>query len=165
MNCAHCGVALQGRDQKKFCSQSCAAKYNKNRLGTGAFRRHQKDCVLCGKILTRSQSRFCSRKCARTEIYEEYIRQWLAGTVSGSQKTGKTSKRVKRYLLELYGYKCQRCGWGEANPYSSTIPLGVHHIDGFSANNRPYNLRLLCPNCHSLTEGWCGANAGKFVGE
>ena len=36
----------------------------------------------------------------------------------------------------------------------------VDHIDGNSDNNSEENLRLICPNCHSLTSTYRGANRG-----
>lgn len=52
--------------------------------------------------------------------------------------------------------KCERCGrteW-EGNP----IPLQLHHINGERSDNRLENLQLLCPNCHALTDNYCGKN-------
>lgn len=45
-------------------------------------------------------------------------------------------------------------------------PLSLHldHIDGNHSNNEIINLRLLCPNCHSQTETYCGKNKGKYGG-
>ena len=60
--------------------------------------------------------------------------------------------------MEKYDFKCQRCGWGEVNPYTNRVPLQVHHIDGNSMNNKEENLVLLCPNCHSLTENFGSRN-------
>lgn len=50
---------------------------------------------------------------------------------------------------------------GETNPYSGTIPLEIDHIDGDYTNNSEDNLQLLCPNCHSLTSTYKGANKGQ----
>ena len=62
--------------------------------------------------------------------------------------------------LKVYKYdnKCARCGWGEKNTYTNTIPLEIEHIDGNYRNNKEDNLVLLCPNCHSLTSTYKGAN-------
>ena len=32
----------------------------------------------------------------------------------------------------------------------------LHHIDGDNTNNELSNLQILCPNCHSQTENYCG---------
>lgn len=45
------------------------------------------------------------------------------------------------------------------NPFSHTIPLDVHHIDGNYLNNSESNLLLLCPNCHSLTDNYKALNS------
>ena len=71
------------------------------------------------------------------------------------------SNYIKRYLFEKFHNKCCKCGWGETNSYTGNIPLEVEHKDGNYANNLEDNLELLCPNCHSLTETYKGANKGQ----
>ena len=34
------------------------------------------------------------------------------------------------------------------------LSLQIDHIDGNCENNKPDNLRLLCPNCHTQTDTW-----------
>ena len=66
---------------------------------------------------------------------------------------------MKKALVALKGYKCERCGlssWQEQE-----IPLEVHHIDGDHLNSEIDNLQLLCPNCHALTDNWRGKNNKK----
>jgi hypothetical protein len=41
------------------------------------------------------------------------------------------------------------------------IPLEVDHVDGDWRNNRVENLRLLCPNCHSITDTYRGRGKGR----
>lgn len=69
------------------------------------------------------------------------------------------SASMKSALVHLRGYKCENCGLEEWQKVE--IPLEVHHIDGNSLNNEVDNLKLLCPNCHALTENWRGRNIGK----
>ena len=76
-----------------------------------------------------------------------------------------TSKHIKRYLIKRANGKCERCGWGEINPYTQKIPLELHHKDGDYRNNTEDNLELLCPNCHSLTDTYRGGNTGKSTRE
>ena len=66
---------------------------------------------------------------------------------------------MRRYLLNEVNYKCSECGWGKENPYTKTIPLDIDHIDGDAYNNSIDNLRVLCPNCHSLKMTF--KNAGR----
>ena len=93
------------------------------------------------------------------------IKSRNAGKIPVNKGTGK-----KHYCLncgkELEGShkycsnKCCKCGWHEINPYTNTIPLEIDHIDGNAENNSEDNLQLICPNCHSLTSTYRGANRG-----
>jgi len=58
----------------------------------------------------------------------------------------KCSDALRRDLFESRGPHCWKCGWGEVNTYSGTIPLVMNHIDGNGTNNSEENLELLCPN-------------------
>ncbi len=71
------------------------------------------------------------------------------------------SRHIRRYLKETRGERCEICGWSEVNPNSRAIPLHVDHIDGDYRNNRPENLRLLCPNHHALTSTYGSLTRGK----
>jgi 5-methylcytosine-specific restriction endonuclease McrA len=53
------------------------------------------------------------------------------------------------------------CGWCEINPKSGNVPIDLDHIDGNSTNNNFENVRLLCPNCHSLTPTYKALNYGN----
>lgn len=48
---------------------------------------------------------------------------------------------------------CRGCEW-QGQP----IPLELDHINGEHDDNRLENLRLLCPNCHALTDTYRGRN-------
>ena len=63
--------------------------------------------------------------------------------------------------IRVREYKCSKCGWGERNPYTGMLPLEIEHIDGNYLNNDESNLLILCPNGHSLTSTYKGANIGK----
>lgn len=47
------------------------------------------------------------------------------------------------------------------NPKTSQVPLVADHVDGNWRNNNEKNLRLLCPNCDSLTPTYAGLNRGN----
>lgn len=93
---------------------------------------------------------------------KEWEEKWLNGEMDGNKNTNWTqiSCRVKTYLFKKYNNSCAVCGWSKVNPYTGTIPLEVEHIDGDANNTTPENVTLLCPNCHSLTKTYRGANRG-----
>lgn len=154
--CECCGKPLTG-SQKKFCSSSCAAKINNKKRYIPRY------CKYCGKELPKGNKKqqFCDNKCQQNFVYQQRVRQWLSGEqIAKTGPWGAVPKFIKRYLFEKYNSKCCLCGWGEINPYTGTIPLEIDHIDGNSENNVESNLRLICPNCHSLTSTYRGANRG-----
>jgi hypothetical protein len=56
-------------------------------------------------------------------------------------------------LLEPVCAICRLYEWQDR-----PIVLHLDHIDGDRTNHRLENLRLLCPNCHSQTDTYCGRN-------
>lgn len=44
---------------------------------------------------------------------------------------------------------CEECGWAERSQ-NGYLPLELDHIIGNRNDNRLENLRISCPNCHSL---------------
>lgn len=109
------------------------------------------NCLVCGKELIGVQKKYCSKKCAGIGKHNQYIQEWKAGKQDGLKGEYGISIHIRKYLLDKYNCRCQLCGWGEQNPFTKTLPLEVHHIDGNYKNNKEDNLQLLCPNCHSLT--------------
>ena len=117
-------------------------------------------CLNCNKVI-QNRNKYCSIKCQKEYEYNEYINKWKKGGKFGCRGDYQISMHIKRYLFNKYQNKCARCGWGEKNKYTGNIPLEVEHIDGNYQNNNEDNLILLCPNCHSLTSTYKGANLNK----
>jgi hypothetical protein len=113
-------------------------------------------CKNCSKTFKFSPSQkggiYCSNKCQQEFQYQQNISNWLSKKITGSQKDGRPSDFVRKYLLEESCYKCSKCGWGEKNPHNGIVHLEIDHISGKRDNNYKENLQVLCPNCHSLTD-------------
>jgi hypothetical protein len=131
------------KKRKKCCSLVCARRHAANAVKEKCSKK--KKCKKCNKEFTRSQG--------GTNSY----------CVEHKRGNGKpTSHRaLKEFLIKQKGHKCENC----KNEFwmNEKIPIQLDHIDGNCDNNEDNNLRLLCPNCHSLTETYGGKNKHKFI--
>lgn len=75
------------------------------------------------------------------------------------------SYKLKRRLFRvgLKKEKCELCGWAEKS-CDGRIPVELDHINGDHYDNRIENLRILCPNCHSLQLTHRGRNQKRRGG-
>jgi len=126
-------------------------------------RRKNQTCRECGSRLKSGKSVFCSTICHKSEQSRVYIQRWLLGLETGTTPSGCLSKTIKKYVLEVAGYKCsnESCGFFGVNPVTGKSVIQVDHVDGNCVNNSFGNLRCLCPNCHSLTPNFGKLNMGK----
>ncbi len=119
------------------------------------------NCLICGKEPARQNYKYCSNACQIEYQYQTYIRKWKAGEEKGLQSLGIVSGHIKRYLRRKFNNKCCVCGWSRVNLKTGQVPLVADHIDGNWRNNVEGNLRLVCPNCDSLTPTYAGLNRGN----
>ncbi|WP_405555415.1 HNH endonuclease signature motif containing protein [Streptomyces sp. NBC_01171] len=93
---------------------------------------------------------------------------WQPRTPEGllvEQLTGRERRipgdRLKGALIAMgRRERCAQCGV-EPVWRGRPLPLEVDHIDGNWRDNRPENLRFLCPNCHSTTDSYRGRGKGR----
>lgn len=117
-------------------------------------------CINCGKNIPFKgysyNHKYCDNQCQadyRSKQADERNRIKLAeGTLKGR-------RAIAKLLAEERGYQCECCGLSSWQ--GKEIVLQVDHINGDPYNHTPSNLRLICPNCHSQTDTFAGANRGN----
>jgi hypothetical protein len=67
--------------------------------------------------------------------------------IGGTSQSHKLKQRLFREGVKLPS--CELCDWAEMS-LDGRIPVELDHINGDHYDNRIENLRILCPNCHSL---------------
>jgi hypothetical protein len=85
---------------------------------------------------------------------------WQEMLVFDSNATARRQAYLLRRALVEYGvpFKCAKCNT-EPTWQGEDLVLEVDHINGQWRDNRPENLRFLCPNCHSQTPTFRSLNA------
>lgn len=156
MNCENCGKPHDGKyGSGRFCSTVCARGFStsKNRDQINAKRSKTNkergvDFTVRGPGTggwkdphTRAKSLAAKMEKHRQLPFEE-----------------KSKKLRFEHLLEKQDGCCALCG---IKPMWNGKPLNFHidHISGEHTDNSEENCRLVCPNCHSQTETYCGRNA------
>ncbi len=68
--------------------------------------------------------------------------------------------KVRLFKSGFKKAECEECGWATMSQ-DGRIPVELDHINGDRYDNRIENLRILCPNCHSLKLTHRGRNKKK----
>ena len=98
------------------------------------------------------------------------VKQWTWQDVLHFSATPGSRATVRRYYARFrqgsgLPVRCdnQACPFHEAELVwnGKPLPLILDHVNGVSTDNRPKNLRLLCPNCESQLPTRGGRNKGR----
>lgn len=77
--------------------------------------------------------------------------------IQNSTYSSSHSLKKRLYKEGLKRPICEQCGQGE-EWQGKTLSLHLDHINGIHNDNRIENLKILCPNCHAITDTYCGKN-------
>jgi Zn finger protein HypA/HybF involved in hydrogenase expression len=167
--CNSCNEPLAFLNRRNtFCSHRCSAiNTNKTRSVirniTNAVAIFRGECKYCNSQLFGRSRTYCNRVCQSHYEFEKILCSWGFGEYSGGTSFH-LNKKIRLFLIDQADCKCTRCGWGKINPNTNSYPLQVDHINGNSTDHSPDNLRVLCPNCHSLTSTFGSPNRANNKG-
>ena len=152
--CNFCSELIISRFSKKYCSRKCYVNFCHEKYGHKSF----KKCLGCEKMIQdrRIGRKFCTIRCKRNY----YIGRWEEGLFNSTTERGSISNIIRNYLLKKNN-KCEQCGWLGFNSITGNTTLQIDHTDGNRNNGFKGNLKVLCPNCHSLTHTWGALNIKK----
>jgi hypothetical protein len=173
-HCLACGEAILLKEgvrpciirRKKFCNQSCAARYNNIHFPKNKVK--ERDWL----AIQSYYDEHGYRKCLRHFGISTY--EWLDAKNNGkityhdhripfsemlveNSTAGRHNLKSRLLNAGMLKNKCYICGISEW--LEKPLALDLDHINGINNDNRLENLRLLCPNCHSQTHTYRGRNA------
>ena len=120
------------------------------------------NCLYCSKANPESYhhtNKYCGHDCQGSHTRAKRISQWLNEGKDWLTNIPEWVRGKDGYIANTNGYKCAICNITEHN--GNVLVLECDHIDGNHKNNKPTNLRLICPNCHSQTSTYKNKNKGN----
>ena len=145
-NCLFCKT---NTNNPKFCSRSCAAKYNNTMFPK---RKPEHKCIDCGKPITAGKKR-CK------EHYLEYVKTKNPIDMTLSEAIYINHHRSSAYALirtrarstakKLNMTICEHCGYDKHVEIAHKKSISSFDLSTMiSVINDRDNLMALCPNCH-----------------
>ncbi|HRH31255.1 MAG TPA: HNH endonuclease signature motif containing protein [Candidatus Paceibacterota bacterium] len=93
--------------------------------------------------------------------FKPFTVQKLSTLLVTNSKTQSYKLKVRLFKEKIKEPACEICGWSKMS-IDGRIPVELDHINGDRYDNRLENLRILCPNCHSLQLTHRGKNKKKW---
>lgn len=149
--CLQCG---EETNNPKFCSSSCAAKYN-NKKRKKPFTK----CVNCGEDIGRngyrdSKKKFCSNNCQGDYIKKETIQRLSIkednGILTGKCKTHGTTRFYKIKNRASVYYRCGKCNANHVNDRRKKLKLMAIEYMGGKCCKCGYNKNVRSMQFHHL---------------
>lgn len=142
MECENCNKQHDGSYASgRFCSKQCSK----------AFCTKGKRAEISRKVSEKLKGRQGHSKEKMLVIAKKVSQSRIERFQNASfEELGIGSKKVR--ILEEQNGCCISCNLSEW--LGEPIKFELDHIDGDKANNNRDNLRVMCPNCHSMTPTW-----------
>ena len=127
----------------------------------------------------RSKAFICKQLHCKPVTLESYLSRLGISYKGNKGSKGRKSAQLKPAIAYLYkgsnikshklklklirdGIKTAQCESCKLSYwFDKPIPLELHHLNGDRFDNRLDNLKILCPNCHAMTENHAGKAAKK----
>lgn len=155
--CLNCEKEVAVKSNK-YCSRSCSVTVNNKKRFKSVFF----NCLWCNKeckVRTISANKYCSVKCHQLKEGKDRVDLWLSGNHKGwSGQTRLLAPFIRNHLKLTRGSACEICKWDGHHPDDGRSLTEIDHIDGDAENCRPENLKIVCPNCHSMTPTYRARN-------
>ena len=115
------------------------------------------------KRLSLDISHFTGQAHGKSRAKKQYKPKIDLQNILVENSTYASSSLLRKRLIKegLLPNNCSVCGLTEW--LNKQIVLHLDHINGNHSDNRIENLRILCPNCHSQTETYCGKNVSNHI--
>jgi hypothetical protein len=146
-------------ESKRIMSEAVKKQYENGRITWNKGKRRSK--AFCEKISETNRKRKLSKESRLKIANSDYHKNlggknnpaWLGGI--SKEEYGLTfTERLKSYIRNKYGLRCQECFRHQDELYyknGKKYKLHVHHIDFNKKNNSEDNLIPLCHACHKQT--------------
>lgn len=136
-----------------FCSRSCA----NSRVFTveaNLKRANSNKAYFSNEDINKKKDRFLKVSATAKQKRKEKIQTELFDFLSITLK--------RERILAEQNFKCNICNmkmlWN-----GKLLLFQLDHISGDRQNESRENLQLICPNCHSQTDTYCGKNGTKIT--
>lgn len=140
MLCSY-GCGQEAKFQTKAGKNICAKSPNSCPVNRGLNAKKTAETYAAGRVSV-----------FRTLPIDKSRKNWRKGKIEKPEFIWGGKGNHKSYLIKIRGHKCECCKNSEW--MNTPITLELEHVDGHKQNNNEDNLKLLCPNCHSLTPTW-----------
>jgi hypothetical protein len=115
------------------------------------------ECVNCG-TLSRNKV-YCGKPCEVIVKAHQQVERWRTGVLQKSVSS-RLSSAIRTAILQDQGGVCAICGL-KPEWQGSPLTFILDHISGDSTDDRPENVRLVCPNCDTQLPTYKSKNRGN----